>query len=88
MPNKPNKCGIKLWVCNDAENYFVTNFTIYCGKIGGKRDTNQGENVVLELTKHLKAGYEITTDSFFTSVPLAMKLMQSENPKDIAWNIA
>lgn len=80
MPNKPNKYGIKLWLCVDAENYYVTNFEIYCGKIGEKSEVNQGENVVMKLTSHLNSGHNITTDNFFTSVPLALNLLQRKNP--------
>lgn len=80
MPNKPSKYGIKLWMCCDAKNYYVTNFKIYSGKDGDKREKNQGENVVLDLTSHLKSGHNITTDNFFTSIRLAMKLLERKNP--------
>ena len=80
MPNKPQKYGIKLWLCCDAESYYVTNFEIYSGKVGEKSEINQGENVVLKLTKELKSGHNITTDNFFTSVPLAIKLLQRPRP--------
>lgn len=36
---------------------------------------NQGENVVMDLTSHLDHGYNITVDNFFTSIPLALKLL-------------
>ena len=80
MPSKPNKYGIKIWVCCDAKNYYVTNFSIYRGKTDGKREKNQGENVVLSLTEHLQqSGFEITTDNSFTSIPLALKLIKRKN---------
>lgn len=80
MPNKPQKYGIKLWMLCDAENYFVSNFKIYSGKVGNLREVNQGENVVMDLTSHLNAGYNITVDNFFTSIPLALKLLGRKNP--------
>lgn len=80
MKNKPQKYGIKLWLCCDSVNYYVLNFSIYSGKIGNEREVNQGENVVMNLTSHLGAGYNITTDNFFTSIPLALKLqMRKKN---------
>ena len=80
MPNKPKKFGIKLWMLCDAENFYVSNFTIYAGKEGGKREVDQGEKVVLNLTQHLNRGHNITTDNFFTSIPLAIKLLRRDNP--------
>ena len=81
MPKKPHKYGIKLWVLCDSVTKYVVNFKVYCGKQNNKREVNQGENVVMDLTSHLAAGYNITTDNFFTSVPLAFKLLnRSRNP--------
>lgn len=79
MPNKPSKYGIKMWMCCDSKNYFVIDFKIYAEK-GDKREKNQGENVVLDLTSHLDPGYNITADNFFCSVPLALKLLERKNP--------
>ena len=46
-----------------------------------EREINQGESVVVELTSHLKSSQNITTDNFFTSVPLAFKLLNREKNK-------
>jgi hypothetical protein len=37
--------------------------------------TGQGKRVVLDLTRHLPGGYNITTDNFFTSMDLADELL-------------
>lgn len=80
MPNKPKKYGMKLWMLCDTENYYVSNFKIYAGKEGGKRKVDQGKNVVLELTRHLDSGHNVTTDNFFTSPSLAIELLRRSNP--------
>lgn len=66
VPEKPEKYGIKIWVSSDPTNYFISNFKIYSGMSNGIRDTNKGENVVLDLKPHLNSGHNITTDNFFT----------------------
>lgn len=88
MKSKPKKYGIKFWVLCDAVNSYVLNFKIYSGKDGNKREKNQGENVVMDLTSHLEGGYQITTDNFFTSIRLALKLlMRSKNPMTLLGTI-
>lgn len=87
MKSKPKKYGIKEWVLCDSVNSYTLNFKIYSGKEGNKREKNQGENVVMDLTSHLEAGYNITTDNFFTSVPLALKLQMRRNPMTLLGTI-
>ena len=74
--NKPDKYGIKLWLLVDAEFHYILNFDTYLGKIGDVAEKEQGKRVVLQLTDYLDDGYNITTDNFFTSAKLAMKLLQ------------
>ena len=77
IPTKPGKYGIKVWVLADAENYYCNNLQVYTGaRETGTRETNQGARVVNNLTAHLASGYGITTDSFFTDIPLVMQLLQ------------
>jgi hypothetical protein len=53
------------------------NLQVYAGaREAGTRETNQCARVVNDLTAHLGTGYDITTDNFFTDIPLAMQLLQ------------
>lgn len=76
IPSKPAKYGIKIfWLCNTANSYPL-NGIIYTGKPpGGQRQVNVGENIVLDLVDFYKqSGINVTTDNFFTSLPLANRL--------------
>lgn len=80
MPSKPAKYGIKVWWICDAENGFPLKGIIYLGKIGDTRDVNQGERIVKELASMFKgSGRNISTDRFFTTLPLAKFLL--------SWNL-
>lgn len=77
IPSKPGKYGIKIWVLADATNAYMYNAEVYIGKINGKPETNQGENVVKRLSQSiLKTGRNITTDNFFTTLNLAKYLLE------------
>ena len=75
MPKKPAKFGIKLWMLVDCDTKYIWNFQIYTGKKEDGPEKNLGEKVVLDLVEGLPKGYGITTDSFFTSYSLAVKLL-------------
>ena len=75
MPKKPAKFGIKLWMLVDCETKYIWNFQVYTGKKKDGPEKNLGEKVVLDLVQDLPKGYGITTDSFFTSYSLALKLL-------------
>ncbi|XP_018407391.1 PREDICTED: piggyBac transposable element-derived protein 4-like [Cyphomyrmex costatus] len=80
IPSKPAKYGIKIWWICDAENYYPLTGQIYTGKPSTGRDINQGERVVKELVAPYKGfGRNITTDNFFTTLPLAKHLL--------SWNL-
>jgi hypothetical protein len=76
MPKKPDKYGLKFWLCVDVQSYYVFNALPYIGRQSDeKRQSHVGTNVVLELVKPLSGSYRnITVDNFFTSVPLAKEL--------------
>lgn len=76
MKNKPDSYGLKIWMMCDAKTFYVKNFQVYLGKQNNQRDKNQSQRVVLDLTQCLSKGSNVTTDNFFTSIPLAMKLLQ------------
>jgi hypothetical protein len=80
MPKKPDKYGLKFWLCVDVDSHYVFNAFPYLGRQPNEqRQTQIGAKVVLELLKPLY-GFQrnVTIDNFFTSVPLAQTL-QTKN---------
>lgn len=79
MKSKPGKYGIKIWVCADAKNGYVCNLQVYTGMMNNQREINQGMRVVKELVSpYFGSGRGVTTDNFFTSIPLAEELMTKQ----------
>jgi hypothetical protein len=76
MKSKPAKYGIKIWVAADAGTAYICNMQIYTGMVNNKREVNQGNRVVMELVeRQYGTNRGITSDNFFTSVPLADNLL-------------
>lgn len=78
MPSKHNHYGIKIWVSADSETcyLYVYNAQIYLGKEGNLPEVEQASRVVMDLCHSIyQSGHNITTDNFFTSVPLAIELL-------------
>lgn len=76
MPSKPNRYGIKIWVLADSETCYFYNAQIYLGKEGNLPEIGQANRVVMDLCHPIyQSGRNITTDNFFTSVPLAANLL-------------
>ncbi|KAJ8277134.1 hypothetical protein GJAV_G00071830 [Gymnothorax javanicus] len=80
MPNKPDKFGIKFWVAADVETKYMLNITPYLGKEESRpRDVRLGESVVMKLLEPmLGKGRNVTTDSYFTSLSLARRLLEKQ----------
>ena len=80
IPIKPGKYGIKLWMLCDSKTSYVCRLQVYTGRHEGQeREQNQGERVVLDLTRDMVgSGRNITTDNFFTSLRLAQKLSEKQ----------
>ena len=76
IPSKPAKYGIKVWMLVDCDSNYVYNFQIYVGKIDGKREVNQAHRVVMNMTKPLQSGHNVTFDNFFTSKSVAEDLLR------------
>lgn len=79
MPQKPGKYGIKVWACSDAKTFYTSNMEIFIGNQpnGPYKTDNRVMAVVLRLVSHIQnSGRNVTTDNFFTSVPLAEALLQ------------
>jgi hypothetical protein len=78
MPRKPDKYGLKFWLCVDTDSRYVFNAFPYLGRQSNEqRQTQIGAKVVLELLKPLYgSSRNVTMDNFFTSVPLAQELQK------------
>ncbi|CAF1503089.1 unnamed protein product [Rotaria sordida] len=76
IPKKPDKYGLKFWLCVDVQTYYVFNAFPYLGRQPDQeRQTKIGASVVLELLKPLYgSNRNVTIDNFFTSVQLAKEL--------------
>jgi hypothetical protein len=78
MPQKPDKYGIKVWALVDSQTRYFYNGEIYLGKVGHQPEKGQAMRVVLQLTQPImNSGRNITTDQFFTSIPLAQELSKN-----------
>ena len=81
IPNKPDRYGVKLVLLNDSKsNYLVTGIP-YLGKQAGNVNRGSlqlGHYFVKELIKkyHHK-GRNITTDNWFSSVPLVIDMLNN-----------
>lgn len=76
IPSKPGRYGLKIWALCDSKNSYLYNARVYLGKENGKKETNQGENIVKYLCQPIyKSERNVTTDNFFTSLSLARFLL-------------
>ncbi|KAJ8394926.1 hypothetical protein AAFF_G00040490 [Aldrovandia affinis] len=78
MPSKPAKYGIEIfWMC-DARIPYAIDAMVYTGRQPGEDvQKNLGEKIVEQLCSEIRqTGRNITMDNFFTSVPLAEKLLE------------
>lgn len=72
MPNKPHK----FWLASDVQTKYVVSGFPYLGKDKARNaSTPLSEFVVMKLLEpYTMKGRTVTTDNFFTSIPLALKL--------------
>ena len=68
---------MKLFLAVTVKTHYVLNGLPYCGKLEDKEvHISLAQNVVEQLTLPLRnSGINVTTDNFFTSIPLAQSLM-------------
>jgi hypothetical protein len=64
----------------DSKTSYVCRLQVYTGRQEGQeREQNQGERVLLDLTRDMVgSGRNITTDNFFTSLRLVQKLSEKQ----------
>lgn len=78
IPNKPKRYGIKVFAMVDAKTYYCLKFEIYAGKQpqGSFASSNSPEDIVLRLIEPVDgSGRNITTDNWYSSIPLATSLL-------------
>lgn len=78
IPSKPNKYGIKLFALCDARMFYTSRLEVYVGlqPEGPFQVSNKPEDVVLRACQHIAgSSRNLTMDNWFTSVPLAKKLL-------------
>jgi len=74
IPNKPSKYGIKVYVLADSKTYLVSS-KIYTGAGTHAPGLPVPTQVVLHLVSSVSGtSRNITTDNYYTSIPLAKEL--------------
>jgi len=79
MPQKPDKYGVKFWLLCEVKTKYVASIEVYLGAQEKelRNGTPLSEDVVLRLIKpFVNKGYNVCMDNFFTSLPLASKLLE------------
>ena len=78
MANKPDKFGLKFCLAADVKNKYLFNGFPYVGKDDTRSsDMPVPTDVVLNPTATLfQRGYNVTCDNYFTSLGLALKLVE------------
>lgn len=80
IPNKPAKYGIKLVLINDSKSKYLVGGIPYLGKQGTqpKGGLTLGHQFTRELTRPYHGTHRnVTTDNWFTSVPLVSDLLNN-----------
>ena len=82
MPNKSDKFGIKFRMLTEVASKYVYYIFLLLGALKKKQKEGKllAEHVVMKLAEsiHGKEGHSVTTDNFFTNVPLDGLLLQKK----------
>jgi len=79
IPSKPAKYGIKMNALCDAKTFYTSNIEIYCGKQpeGPYALSNAPTEIVKRLIPPIEnSNRNLTTDNYYTSMPLAEELLR------------
>lgn len=82
MPKKPAKFGIKVYALVSASNFYATKLEVYVGKQpnGPHQISNRTEDLVDRLVEPIVGSHRnITADNFFSSVPMALRLLEEKS---------
>ncbi|XP_031338368.1 piggyBac transposable element-derived protein 4-like [Photinus pyralis] len=82
IPNKPAKYGLKILAMVDARSFYTHNLEVYVGNRpdGPFKVDNSAAVVVKRLIQPISGtGRNVTCDNWFTSIPLALELLQKHN---------
>ncbi|XP_030754381.1 piggyBac transposable element-derived protein 4-like [Sitophilus oryzae] len=82
MPNKPSKYGLKIFAMADSKTFYVSNMEVYLGKQpAGPFALSYSPDLVVKrlITPITGSGRNVTMDNWFTSLPLALDLVQDHN---------
>jgi len=81
LPNKPKKYGIKVFALVDSRTFYLLKFEIYAGAQHDSpyKKVNTPFDIVQRLIEPLKgSGRNLTTDNWYSSVPLAKWLLENK----------
>jgi len=79
IPNKPSKYGIKVYVLTDSKTFYLVSYKIYTGTGTHAPGLPVPTQAVLNLVPSVSGtNRNITTDNYYTSIPLAMELKSQE----------
>lgn len=81
LPNKPAKYCVKIFALVDAKMMYTWNIEVYCAKqpVGPYNISNSPSDVVMRLMNPiLGSGRNLTTDNWYTSIPLAENLLKNK----------
>lgn len=81
LPNKPAKYGLKIFALVDSKMRYTYNMEVYCAKQpeGPFQISNSPSDVVKRLMSTLmNSGRNLTTDNWYTSIPLANDLLKEK----------
>lgn len=81
IPSKAAKYGLKVFALVSSSNFYTTNLEVYVGvqPDGPMRTSNKPYDLVTRLVDPLSGTKRnITTDNWFTSLPLAVDLLEQK----------